>query len=214
MVICLLDNYHAARYSWHTYSSHVDVITLVPWSWDHEWAAPKETILVLQSTSSCTAPFTTTVEIPISILQPDKSSLTAEESSVNQCWVAIAASRAFHRTLANLRPSCGVGFGTGWNIFYVPFVHIIYTGHWCHSFYDCVTFFIVYPKTDGVPVTEIYRPSAHGGRTLEELADTKPTLWRGRIKADILLALRRERGGEWIERRRKILFLFLYFMFF
>lgn len=36
---------------------------------------------------------------------------------------------------------------------YVPFVHIIYTGQWCHSFYDCVTFFIVYPKTDSVPLT-------------------------------------------------------------
>ena len=45
---------------------------------------------------------------------------------------------------------------------YVPFVQIKYIlGTGAIPFYECVTFFlIVYPKTDGVPLTqrEIYRP--------------------------------------------------------
>ncbi len=37
----------------------------------------------------------------------------------------------------------------------------------------------------------IYRPSVFCGRALERIADIQPALWRGRIKADVLLALRK-----------------------
>lgn len=37
----------------------------------------------------------------------------------------------------------------------------------------------------------IYRPSVFCGRALERIADIQPALWRVRIKADVLLALRK-----------------------
>lgn len=56
--------------------------------------------------------------------------------------------------LSIVRPSCGFwGILNRMEHLYVSFVHIIYTGQRCHSFYDCVTFFIVYPRMDGAPLT-------------------------------------------------------------
>lgn len=77
---------------------------------------------------------------------------------------------------------------------------------------------------DCVPQTpKIYRPSAHSGWTLEGPADISPTLWRRRIKADILLAQKeRKKGREesWVwgkgkkeETRKGKAILFLYFIF-
>lgn len=54
----------------------------------------------------------------------------------------------------NIRPSCGFRFVNGMEHLYAPFVRITYTGQRCRSFYGCVTIFIVYPKTDGVPLTQ------------------------------------------------------------
>lgn len=132
----------------------------------------------------------------LSLFKHNKSPLMAEGPLIPHFQELPSAFCSVPRPpLSHLSPSCGFRILNGKEHIYVPFVHIIYTGQWCHSFYDCVTFFIVYPKTDGALTdTEIYRPSARSGRALEGPADISPAQ-RRRIKADILLALRpRERG--------------------
>jgi hypothetical protein len=76
---------------------------------------------------------------------------------------------------------------------YVPFVQIKYIlGTGAIPFDECVTFFIVYPKTDGVPLTQsaIYRP------VVGPTADTQPTLWRGEEKGSRFIGTERKRGRE------------------
>lgn len=67
------------------------------------------------------------------------------EPSVNHCQGLPSALWSISKSplLFNLKADFWFGILNGMEHLYVPFVHIIYTGQWCHSFYDCVTFFFL-----------------------------------------------------------------------